>query len=72
MDYYLQMPAVMGFHISGFNILIEIDSNIGHNAVSDTEKTMIFLEELYNQTETYASKDGLKRLRDCITNSSAK
>ena len=55
------MPAVMGFHIPGFNILIEVDSNIGSSAHSDPMKTKIFLEELFNVTEKYAAKDGLKR-----------
>ena len=61
MDNYLAMPAVMGFHISGFNILIESKSNLGTSAHTDINATMDFLHAVKNQTEKYSAEDGLAR-----------
>ena len=61
MDQYLKMPAVMGFHISGFNILIEAESDVGISAHTDINATMEFLHAIKNQTEIYSVEDGLAR-----------
>ena len=55
------MPAVMGFHISGFNILIEAESDVGTSAHTDIEATIGFLHAVKNQTEIYSVEDGLAR-----------
>ena len=61
MDNYLGMPAVMGFHISGFNILIESESDLGTSAHTDINATMEFLHAIKNRTEKYSVEDGLAR-----------
>ena len=52
----------MGFHISGFNILIG-DEAIGNvsEMVSDVNETMNFLTEIHELTKKYSKEDKLDR-----------
>ena len=60
LDFYLAQPAIMGFHISGFNILIE-ESHIGDVPLSDIDETIIFLNEIHEVTKKYSKDDTLDR-----------
>ena len=52
----------MGFHISGFNILIG-DEEIGNvtEMVSDIDETISFLNEVHELTKKYSKEDKLDR-----------
>jgi hypothetical protein len=50
----------MGFHISGFNVLMESYNN-QLQVVANVNATMTFLAELHEITKTYSEVDGLDR-----------
>ena len=50
----------MGFHISGFNILVE-DFSKNDTLMSDVDATLEFLERIHNKTKEYSEKDSLDR-----------
>ena len=53
------MPAIMGFHISGFNILIE--EQHGDVPLSDIDETINFLNEIHEVTKKYSKEDTFDR-----------
>ena len=61
MDFYLSKPAVMGFHISGFDVLLE-DFDNPDQLSADVEVSVEFLKEMHSWTRKYSEKDGLDRL----------
>ena len=60
MDFYLSKPAVMGFHISGFDVLLE-DFDKPDQLSADVEVTIEFLKEMHDWTRKYSKNDGLDR-----------
>ena len=59
MEYYLK-KGVMGFHISGFDVLFEDFGNLDE-IYSELELTMDFLNEMHSWTKTFSKEDGLDR-----------
>ena len=60
MEFYLNKPAVMGFHISGFDVLLE-DFDNPDQLSADVEVSVEFLKEMHSWTRKYSEKDGLDR-----------
>ena len=58
--YWLNKPAVLGFHIGNIDLLIE-DENNTDSIAPDFESTVSFLNELHDLTIAKSAEDGLDR-----------
>ena len=69
MVYWLSKEPVLGFHIGGFNILIEEhDRDNSDKIKTNVTASIDFLKAIHNISEQFTIEDGLQRFGPNLTN----